>query len=157
MNAALPIDWFDAVELPPLASDMSWTSLPPPEQLLLWSMRHMLVCWPSCASVRCALHRAYGDEALGVEHLLRCLLTALGAYSSRTLKVGDPTCARLLADESAMLFVLRSARGDPCAACDALVALCGEPNAARLLPLAASLAEVANCGQPSMKSTPAIQ
>lgn len=146
MNAAMPIDWYEAAEQPPLASDMSWTALPPPEQLLLWSMRHLLVCWPSCASVRCALHRAYGDEALGVEHLLRCLLTALSAYSLRTLKVGDPTCARLLADESAILFALRSARGDPDAACDALAELCGEPRAARLLPLAASLAHVAELG-----------
>lgn len=143
MNAAMPIGRYEAAEPLPSASDMSWTSLPPPERLLLWSMRHMLVCWPSCASVRCALQRAYGDEALGVEHLLRCLLTAIGAYSSRTLKVGDPTCARLLADEGAILFALRSARRDPDAARDTLVDLCGEPGAARLLPLAASLAQVA--------------
>ncbi len=147
MNAALPIDWYDAAEQPPLTSDMSWTALPPAEQLLLWSIRHMLVCWPSCGSVRSALHQAYGDEALGVEHLLRCLLTALGAYSARTLKVGDPTCSRLLADENAILFALRMARREPESARAALVQVCGEPRAARLLPLAASLGDVAGCSQ----------
>ncbi|MFC3713081.1 hypothetical protein ACFOMD_10890 [Sphingoaurantiacus capsulatus] len=150
MNVALPVDWFDAAEHPEIATanlgtDPSWTSLPPPEQLMLWSMRHMLVCWPSCGSVRTALHQVYGDEALGVEHLLRCLLTALGAYSARKLQVGDPTCSILLADEGSILFALRSARHDPDAARDALVDLCAEPRAARLLPLAASLAQVADC------------
>jgi hypothetical protein len=146
MNAAVPIDWFAATETAPPGGTGSWTSLPPPEQLLIWSMRHMLVCWPSCASVRAALHRAYGDEALGVEHLLRCLLTAVGAYSARRLRVGDPTCALLLADEAALLSILRLARQDPGAACERLVDLCAAPQAARLLPLAASLAQVADCG-----------
>lgn len=145
MNAALPIDWFDAAEPPPLASGASWTALPPPEQLLLWSMRHMLVCWPTCGSVSSALHQAYGDDALGVEHLLRCLLTGLGAYSARRLRVGDPTCALLLADERAILSALRSARREPETARVALVELCGEPQAARLLPLARSLADVSGC------------
>lgn len=145
MNVALPADWFHAAKRSEVAADVSWTSLPPSEQLLLWSMRHMLVCWPTCGSVRAALHRSYGDEALGVEHLLRCLLTALGAYSARKLKVGDPTCSILLADEASLLFALRSARHDPDAARDAFVDLCAEPRAARLLPLAVSLAQVADC------------
>lgn len=146
MNAAVPFDWFAATDRPPPAAAGSWTALPPPEQLIIWSMRHMLVCWPSCGSVRAALHRAYGDEALGVEHLLRCLLTAVSAYSARRLQVGDPTCALLLADEAALLAILRLARQEPGAACDALVDLCAAPQAGRLLPLAASLAEVADCG-----------
>lgn len=142
MNVAMPIDWFDAAEYPPMTSDLSWTSLPPSEQLLLWSMRHMLVCWPTCGSVRSALHGAYGDSALGVEHLLRCLLTAISAYSTRTLKVGDPTCARLLADESSILFAIRAARREPEAAAETLAQLCADPRGARLLPLATSLAEI---------------
>lgn len=141
MNIALPIDWPDD-ELP-ASRGASWTALPPAEQLLIWSMRHMLVCWPSCGSVRGALHAAYGDEALGVEHLLRCFLTGIGAWSARALTVGDPTCAPLLADERAMLFVLRAARREPAAAKAALVELCAEPCADALLPLAAELAEVA--------------
>ena len=142
MNIALPVDRPDmAAPLPPIGP--SWISLPPAEQLLLWSMRHMLVCWPTCGSVRGALHSAYGESALGVEHLLRCLLTAIGAWSARGLTVGDPTCAPLLADEGALLYVLRTARDDPAAAAAALVELCAEPRAEALLPLAVSLAESA--------------
>lgn len=146
MNAALPINRFAAAEAAPPAGAGSWTSLPPTEQLLIWSARHMLVCWPSCGSVRSELHRAYGDDALGVEHLLRCLLTALGAFSTRQLRVGDPTCSILLADEAALLAAVRLARREPGFACEALVELCAAPQAARLLPLVASLAEVADCG-----------
>ena len=90
-----------------------------------------------------ALHAAYGDGSLGVEHLLRCLLTAIGAWSARSLKVGDPTCAPMLADEGTLLFVLRQARRSPDASRAALVGLCAEPRAAELLPLAAELARVA--------------
>lgn len=140
MNIALPIDWCE--DLPSLRGT-SWTALPPPEQLLIWSMRRMLLCWPSCGSVRAALHATYGDDALGVEHLMRCFLTGVGAWSARALAVGDPTCALLLADEGAMLFVLRAARGEPTAAKAALAELCAEPRAQALLPLAAALAEVA--------------
>ena len=141
MNIALPIDWCDD-DLPADAGT-SWTALPPPEQLLIWSMRHMLVCWPSCGSVRAALHATYGDEALGVEHLLRCFLTGLGAWSARALTVGDPTCAPLLPDEGAMLFIVRAAPREPTAARAVLAELCAEPRAEALLPLAAALADVA--------------
>jgi hypothetical protein len=141
MNIATPIDWIDE----DLAASVgaSWTTLPAAEQLMIWSIRHMLVCWPSCGPVRAALHAAYGDEALGVEHLLRCFLTGIGARATRALTVGDPTCAPLLADEDAMLFILRSAHREPTAAGAALAELCAQPHAAALLPLAAALAEVA--------------
>jgi len=118
-------------------------SLPPTEQLLLWSIRHMLVCWPSCASVRSALHDAHGDDALGIEHLLRCLLTAIGVWSTRSLAIGDPTCALLLPDEGALLYALRASRREPEAARLALMELCAEPRAGALLPLAESLADAA--------------
>ena len=150
MNIALPFDWSDAEEMP-AGRAASWTALPPAEQLLLWSMRHMLVCWPTCGSVRGALHDAYGDDALAVEHLLRCLLTAIGTWSARSLAVGDPTCALQLADEATLLRVLRSARSDPAAARGALIELCAEPRAAALLPLAASLAEVAGIVTPEFR------
>lgn len=140
MNIALPFDWSET-DARPASAGASWTALPPAEQLLLWSMRHMLVCWPSCPSVRGALHDAHGADALGIEHLLRCLLTAVGAWSSRSLAVGDPTCALLLVDEAALLDALRTCRNDPRAAEAALVGLCAEPRAAALLPLAVSLAE----------------
>jgi hypothetical protein len=143
MNIALPFDWTDTDEPVPLAHGPSWTALPPPEQLLIWSMRHMLLCWPSCGSVKSALHAAYDDDALGVEHLLRCLLAGVGAFATRSLAVGDPTCAPLLADEGALLYILRAAPVDPTAAGGALAELCGSPRAAVLLPLAASLATAA--------------
>lgn len=156
MNIALPFDWSDAEEMPAERA-ASWTALPPAELLLLWSMRHMLVCWPTCGSVRSALHDAYGDDALGVEHLVRCFLAAIGAWSARSLAVGDPTCALLLADEGTLLYVLRTAQADPSAARAALAELCAEPRAGALLPLAASLAEVAGiAGSPSRAGRDAV-
>lgn len=148
MNIALPFDWPEA-EASTTPVGASWTALPPAEQLLLWSMRHMLICWPSCASVRSALHAAYGEDALGIEHLLRCLLTAIGVWSMRSLALGDPTCARLLADEGALLDVLRACRSDPEAARAALVALCAHPRADALLPLAVSLADATGLSRPA--------
>jgi|GEM_PF-2307840 len=122
----------------------SWTELPVPEQMLVWTMRHLLVCWPTCGSVRAALLQAHGDEATGIEHLLRCWLAGLSLYSRRELKVGDPTCAPLLPDEATMLFALGAAAGHRDAeAARALVELCDEPVAACLVPLARALAEAA--------------
>jgi hypothetical protein len=122
----------------------SWTDLPLPEQMLVWAMRHMLVCWPTCGSVRAALLQAHGDAATGIEHLVRCWLAGLSLYSRRPLKVGDPTCAPLLPDEGAMLYALRAAAEQRDAeAAEALVELCDEPVAICLLPLARALAEAA--------------
>lgn len=143
MDIGLTFDGSDTDAFAPPARGPSWTSLPPAEQLLIWSMRHMLMRWPSCGSVKSALLAAYGDDALGVEHLLRCLLTGVGAFATRSLAVGDPTCAPLLADEGALLYILRAAPADPAAAGSALAELCGTPRAATLLPLAASLATAA--------------
>lgn len=142
MNIALPFDWSEASPAP-VRVGTSWTRLPPAEQLLLWSMRHMLVCWPSCSSVKSALHSVYDEKALGVEHLLRCLLTGIGALSARSLSIGDPTCALVLGDEAAILDALRTCSRDPDVAISTLVEVCAEPRAASLLPLVVSLAEAA--------------
>lgn len=116
----------------------SWTELPADEALILWSMRRMIVAWPRCRAVEIALHRRWGDDGLGVEHLLRCWLSALAGHAAHPLTVGDPACALLLPDEGAMLFVLRYA-DKPERARPALAALCGSEGAAVLLPLAAAL------------------
>ena len=102
----------------------SWATLPEPDRTLLWAMRHMLMCWPTCGSTRAALHRDFGDDGLAVEHLLRCLLTGIGMHARRPLKMGDPACGAILPDEGVVL-----------------ADLCDNRAAATLLPLATHLAD----------------
>lgn len=112
---------------------LRWTDLPDDEALLLWSLRRMVIAWPRCHAVHAALHRRYGDDALGVEHLLRCWLTGIARHAARPLRLGNPACALILPDERTLLRALR-AGGE-----DALIGLCG-PTAAALRPLTVALA-----------------
>lgn len=96
-----------------------WTDLDDDDALLLWSLRRLLVAWPCCHAVRAALHRRFGDEACGVEHLLRCCLHALAKAATRPLRFGDPACALVLADEATLLAALAGQRA-------ALELLCAE-------------------------------
>ena len=116
-----------------------WTDLPDDEALLLWSVRRMVVAWPRCHAVHAALHRRFGDDALGVEHMLRCLLIGLARHATRPLRLGDPACALLLPDEALLLLALRNS-GDPARAGTAIEALSGAPAAACLLPITVALA-----------------
>jgi len=127
--------------VPPVAPTV-WSDLPGDEGLILWSLRRMVVAWPRCHAVQAALHARYGDDALGVEHLLRCWLLGVSRHAKRQLVIGDPNCALLLPDEGALLLALRPATPAE-AAGQALVDLTGNPCAACLVPLARSLAATA--------------
>ena len=131
------VDFLDP-PLPP-RSHRVWTDLPPDEALLLWSLRRLVVAWPRCHAVHAALHRRFGDDALGVEALLRCWLHGLAGHATRPLRIGDPACAHLLPDEAAMLSAFRHAATDGGAA--AIDELCGRPAAAVLGPIARALAQ----------------
>lgn len=126
----------------PVGGGSCWADLPGDEGLLLWSMRRMVVAWPRCHAVHAALHARYGDDALGVEHLMRCWLIGLSRRARRQMVIGDPTCTLLLPDEGSLLFVLRPS-SDETAAASAIAAVTGNPLATCLLPLAASLAAMA--------------
>ena len=116
--------------------------LPDDAALLIWSMRRLVVAWPRCHAVRAALHRRFGGEALGVEHLLRCWLAGLASHARRPLLLAQPGSTSILADEGAMLFVLRRA-DEPVVAGAALASLCGCEAARSLLPLAVALQRLA--------------
>ena len=110
--------------------------------LLIWSMRRLVVAWPRCHAVNIALQRRFGEEGLGVEHLLRCWLAGLAMHAARPLSFAHPGAAAILPDEGAILFVLRSAdRPEP--AGSALAGLCGTEAARTLLPLALALQRLA--------------
>lgn len=111
----------------------SWCALPADEALMLWTLRRLVVAWPGAPAVMVALHRRWGDEGLGVLQLLRCWLAGVGRQARRPLTIGDPACALLLPDESAMLAAFRH----PASTATTLDDLCGE--AGRLTPLAAAL------------------
>ena len=116
-----------------------WTDLPGDEALLLWSLRRMVVAWPRSHAVHVALHRRYGDDAPGVEHLMRCLLTGIARHATRPVQLGDPACALVLPDEGALLFALRSSH-DVRRTAAALEGLCGRASAGALIPLVVALA-----------------
>ncbi len=121
----------------PLPGRGSWTDLPADEALLLWSLRRLVVAWPTSLAVEAALHRRWGDEGTGVMQLLRCWLVGLAARAGRSLTIGDPACSMLLADERAMLVVWRQAWDGEYVG-DALTALCTrDPDG--LVPLACAL------------------
>lgn len=128
----------DAFRRPPSV----WADLPGDEGLLLWSLRRMVVAWPRCHAVHAALLARYGDEALGVEHLLRCWVLGVTRHAKRRLVIGDPNCTLLLADEGALLYALRPATSAADAGA-ALVELTGNPCSECLVPLAQSLAALA--------------
>ena len=110
--------------------------LPDDDALILWSLRRLVVAWPRCHTVHAALHLRFGDAALGIEHLLRCLLVGIARHADRGLAIGDPTCTIVLPDEADLLAAVRP--GADAAA--ALNRLTGDPRAACLVPLAALLA-----------------
>ena len=120
-----------AFRRPPAVAD-----LPEDDALILWSLRRLVVAWPRCHTVHAALHMRFGDAALGVEHLLRCLLVGVARHARRRLAIGDPNCAVVLPDEADLLAAVRP--GDDIAA--TLARLTGEASATCLLPLAAALA-----------------
>ena len=117
----------------------SWTNLPHDSATVLWAVRHIVICWPDCGNVRAALIDSYGDDATGIEHLLRCLIAGIGMHGRRKLSIGTPACAILLPDEIELLEAigLDGAEPDP----SALSRLTASPKGERLAPLAALISE----------------
>jgi hypothetical protein len=111
-------------------------ALPPGQAMLIWGLRRLALLRPigsaRCHALHIALHRACGDEGLGVEHLLRCLLVGLARRTDRPLGFGQPACPMLTQDE---ILLLAAFTGDPG---PGLARLAGE-RAAALAPLLRSL------------------
>jgi hypothetical protein len=105
------------------------------DRRLLWALRRLALMQPigaaRCHAVHIALQQDFGEQGLGIEHLLRCLLVGLSRRADRQLVFGEPTCGLLLPDEAALLTLLHSEPGQREAA---LAALAG-PQTAALLPL----------------------
>lgn len=120
--------------------------LPRNSAAVLSALRHMIISWPCAGSARAALIDAFGDDATGIEHLLRCIVTGIGMYGQRVLRIGIPACTGLLPDEIEILEAigLDGAEPDP----SALSRLCASPKGERLAPLADMLnATAARAGQ----------
>ena len=95
------------------------------EALLLWSVRRLAIAWPRCHAVHVALQQRYGQDGLGVEHLVRCWLRALADRATRQLTIGQPACPMILPDEAAMLIAVRHAGDGSNRTGLALASLCG--------------------------------
>lgn len=127
-------DW--GSEPDPRPGPLRLAALPPGEALLIWGLRRLALLRPlgsaRCHALHITLHRACGDEGLGVEHLLRCLLVGLARRTDRALGFGQPACPLLTCDEALLLAALRS---EP----DAGLAHLAGPRAAALAPLLRAL------------------
>ena len=99
-----------------VASPSRWrlAALPAGEAMLIWGLRRLALLRPigsaRCHALHIALHRACGDEGLGIEHLLRCLLVGLARRTDRPLGFGQPACPLLTRDE---ILLLAAYAGDP--------------------------------------------
>lgn len=120
------------------------TSLPADSALLLWAIRQLVVSWPCSGRVRAGLIARFGDNASGIEHLIRCLIAGMAIHGTRTLALGAPCCATVHADERAILEAigLDGAEPDP----SALVQLCGSVRGECLAPLAAMISDLSRHG-----------
>ena len=130
-----------------------WLNLPPDSQTILWALRRLVIGWPRPPCLHAALIEAYGDNACGIEHLLRCLLTGIAMHGRQRLEIGAPCCAALLPHEAELLEAigLDGAEADP----SALVRRCDNPAAARLSVLAAGIgAAVADAHTARLRTFP---
>jgi hypothetical protein len=113
--------------------------LAPMEARLLWAVRRLALMQPigaaRCHAVHIALQQEFGDAGMGVEHLLRCIMVGLSRCSTRYLSIGAPGCGLLTGDEAVLLALLGGRAGQ-----DALAAMTGAHEAARLVPLFAGVA-----------------
>ncbi|EMD81746.1 hypothetical protein [Pacificimonas flava] len=126
----------DTMTRPP----QGWTTLPPESRALLWATRHMVMCWPGCPSVTAALIEVLGEEAMGGEHLLRCLIVGISRRAHRRIEFGSPACRQVLPDEELLLEAIGLDGAEP--APDALRLLTGCGKAPALAPLTAELRRV---------------
>jgi hypothetical protein len=109
------------------------------EARLLWAVRRLALMQPIGAArshaVHIALQQEFGNAGMGVEHLLRCILVGLSRLAVRRLAIGAPGCGLVTGDEAVLLALLGDRAGR-----DALAAMTGAHEAARLLPLFAGVA-----------------
>lgn len=90
-------------------------ALPAGEAVMIWGLRRLALLRPlgsaRCHALHIALQQACGDEGLGVEHLLRCLLVGLARRTDRPLAFGQPACPVLTHDEALLLAALDGESG----------------------------------------------
>lgn len=117
-------------------------ALTPTEARLLWALRRPALMAPigaaRCHAVHIALQQDFGDQGLGIEHLLRCILVGLSRSASRRLALGSPGCGLVTPDETTLLALLGGTAGPT-----ALARVTGTADAATLLPLFAAIAALA--------------
>lgn len=106
---------------------------------LLWAIRRLALLEPlgtaRCPMVHIALQQEFGDNGMGIEHLLRCWLVGLARLADRPLRFGTPVCAAPLPDEALLLRILVAPEAESAVL---LIQLAG-PGAAGLLPLAGAV------------------
>lgn len=112
------------------------------ERDLLWCLRRTAMQRPlgsaRDAQVHLLLQRRFGDQGLGIEHLLRCLLVGLARRAVRPLTLRTPCIPALTADEWRLLLALRAA--DAPARQAALLAPMAGSRGRELVPIISGLA-----------------
>lgn len=116
--------------------------LPADQRDLLWCLRRQAMLRPlgtaRDAQVHIVLQRRFGDNGLGLEHLLRCLLVGLARRAVRPVRLHLPCRAAIAEDERRLLMALASV--DRPARVAALLAPIAGTRGGELTPLIAGMA-----------------
>lgn len=127
------------------------------EQELLWCLRRLALARPLGAGrdahVHIALQRRFGDQGLGVEHLLRCLVVGLAQRAVRAISLHRPCCVLRSDDEWRLLLALRDA-GRPARVAALLAPMAGQ-RGGELGPVLAGLRALVGQGRTARCCTPA--
>lgn len=116
--------------------------LPQVQRDLIWCLRRLALLRPlgsaRDAHVHALLQQRFGEQGLGLEHLLRCLIFGLARRAVRPLRLHLPCHGALVEDEQRLLVALGDA-GRPARVAAALAPMVGS-RGGELAPLLAGIA-----------------
>lgn len=109
---------------------------------LLWCLRRLAMLRPlgtaRDAHVHALLQQRFGEQGLGLEHHLRCLIVGLARRAQRPIRLHLPCHGALAPDEQRLLLALREAGRPPRVA--AVLAPIAGSRGGELAPLLAGIA-----------------
>jgi hypothetical protein len=116
--------------------------LTPVQREILWCLRRLAMVRPlgsaRDAHVHALLQRRFGEQGLGLEHLLRCLIVGLARRALRPVRLHLPCHGAVAEDEQRLLLALGESRR-PVRVVAVLAPLAGS-RGGELVPLLAGIA-----------------
>ncbi|MCM0031387.1 hypothetical protein [Sandarakinorhabdus limnophila] len=125
---------------PPRRDDPA--GLTPVQREILWCLRRLAMVRPlgsaRDAHVHALLQRRFGEQGLGLEHLLRCLIVGLARRALRPVRLHLPCHGAVAEDEQRLLLAIGESRR-PVRVAAVLAPLAGS-RGGELVPLLAGIA-----------------